>query len=97
MLRSHLSFFEHAIRNEPAGDLDRPAASGQLADELLWERLLFSGARLRLAYANILGMSRHEPYEVVQARRPDFEAGKFTYSKIPDPQWKPGQGLSECQ
>ncbi|KAL7003910.1 hypothetical protein EMMF5_006546, partial [Cystobasidiomycetes sp. EMM_F5] len=39
-------------------------------------------------------MSKYEPFDVVQARRPDLEAGRFVVSKQPDPSWKPGQGLN---
>ncbi|KAK9893447.1 hypothetical protein P389DRAFT_175512 [Cystobasidium minutum MCA 4210] len=40
------------------------------------------------------GHTHHEPFEQVQARRPDFKADLFQYSKQPNPNWKPGQGLN---
>lgn len=40
------------------------------------------------------GHSKHEPFEVVEARRQQFPADKFQYSQQPNPDWKPGQGLS---
>jgi len=39
-------------------------------------------------------MSKHEPFEVVEGRRPPFEADKFAYSKQPNSEWVPGQGLN---
>lgn len=38
--------------------------------------------------------SKHEPFEVTQAKRPDFQADRFHYTKQPNPDWKPGQGLN---
>ncbi|CAO1627055.1 unnamed protein product [Sympodiomycopsis kandeliae] len=40
-------------------------------------------------------MSRHPPFAEVQASRPRFEVDTFAKTKTYDPEWKPGQGLSD--
>lgn len=40
-------------------------------------------------------MSRHPPFEEVQNGRPDFDReSSFAYTKTPQVDWKPGQGLN---
>ncbi|KAJ9101942.1 hypothetical protein QFC19_005023 [Naganishia cerealis] len=40
-------------------------------------------------------MTRHPPFEQVQNSRPDFDRdARFTYTKTPQVDWKPGQGLN---
>lgn len=43
----------------------------------------------------LFGHAHHESFEQVQARRPDFKAEEYRLSKQPNPNWKPGQGLSQ--
>ncbi|CAH7670840.1 hypothetical protein PPACK8108_LOCUS5578 [Phakopsora pachyrhizi] len=42
-------------------------------------------------------MSSHPPFKQVENSRPDFKFDeKFEYTKTPQPDWKPGQGISDA-
>lgn len=57
--------------------------------------LLRPGTRTFTFKSTTTNMTKHDPFPEVQARRPDFDVqAGFEYTKSPQPDWTPGQGLN---